>query len=272
MGAAAPSFIEEECYPHPAYKYLDYWTLFFMHIGSADNLLACFIWTTEELKTPWRKVLTTPVLIPVYLAVYLVLFPLTISAFLIWLTFQHYKKPYRYAKSTTLPKNKPKAKSTYTFATANICTLPEFLSRFNNNSDNTGRARAVAKRIAKGQQQSSVPPNSKAPVVPEALDHIEHAVLEEFPAIDILLIQEAWMLHLCQDMAEELITVFPHIVYDVGVNSWNSNRYLGNSGLMIASKYPILDVNFNWYRSKHMHDYFSNKGLLQIKVRQIYFV
>jgi hypothetical protein len=95
---------------------------------------------------------------------------------------------------------------------------------------------------------------------------IDHAILEEFPALDVLIVQEAWIPRCCREMIRELIAVFPHVVYDVGVTSWECNRWLGNSGLMIASKYPILDVNFNCFKDKCFADYYSSKGLLQIKV------
>ena len=266
-------YTEEPCYSSQVYEFVDYLTCWLMRLGSADSLFSCFIWTTEELKAPLWKVLSVPVLIPLYLFIYILLFPVTLTAYLLWISIQHKRKPYRYAKQTKqLPK--PIPKENYSFATANLCLLPEFLSRFNNSSDNVGRARKIAKRIVEQQKQVSpvLPtrrsrkqqnlPNGDMVVEPD----IDHAVLEEFPRLDILIIQEAWTSYCCQDMIKELISVFPYIIYDGIVTSWRSNRFLGNSGLMIASKYPILEVNFNWFKDKCFADLYSSKGLLQIKV------
>ena len=265
----AAQMFEEDRYDSKVLCVLDSIVCFLMTFGSADSLLSSFVWTTEELKTPWRKVFPAPFLIVIHFCIYVLLLPITLTAFFIWLTFQHKRKPYRYIKGN---QQNVQPKREYSFGTTNLCLLPEFLSRFNNNSDNTKRAYKISKRIADQQNEiknsltlskNGKDSQNKKRTISNGIDH---TILEGFPSLDLLLIQEAWMPYCCLIMIKNMLKIFPYIVFDAGINTWKCNKFLGNSGLMIASKYPIMAVDFNVYTDKCFADHYSAKGFLQVKV------
>ena len=94
----------------------------------------------------------------------------------------------------------------------------------------------------------------------------DHSILSEFPDLDFLLVQETWELGSSTEFIRQLHHVFPYIVYDARVDSLTSNYFLANSGTMIASRYPLLDVDFDWFRCSYSQCKLACKGLLQVKV------
>ena len=64
------------------------------------------------------------------------------------------------------------------------------------------------------------------------------------------------------------IQVFPYILHDVGVTSLSSNYFLFNSGLMFASRHPVLNADFKFYKHSVSQCRFTSKGLLMVKVRE----
>lgn len=96
----------------------------------------------------------------------------------------------------------------------------------------------------------------------------DHAILPAFPATDFLLIQETWDIKSAKALAKELHRVYPYIVYDARVDSYSSNLFMLSSGTMIASKYPIIDVRFDFYRCGIKQCRMASKGLLQVKVSE----
>ena len=252
-----PVFKHINPYPNTFLWYLDSFTLLLMRIGSADTFVSCFIWTTEELKTPWRRMFYAMLAAPLYLAFFLAFYPITFIAFLLWLTFQHKKTPYRRIERINLLPYHRTVKDTYGFATMNLCLLVECLARFNNNSDNAGRAKEIGRRLKTQQMRVHINTGDEkrnstsndtyhttyhsdanknnidmqnrgtsGNVLQGKAQDFNHSVLEEFPAVDVLIIQEAFMPHCTRSLASDLLHVFPFIVYDVGVHSWTSNKYV----------------------------------------------
>lgn len=60
--------------------------------------------------------------------------------------------------------------------------------------------------------------------------------------------------------------MFPYIVHDVGVWSTKGNYFLINSGLMVASRHPVLEVEFRVYPRRVSQCVFISKGLLMVKL------
>ncbi|CAH1778654.1 unnamed protein product [Owenia fusiformis] len=94
----------------------------------------------------------------------------------------------------------------------------------------------------------------------------DHNVLTSFPQLDILCIQETWNKGAARSFARELHRYFPFIIYDAYVHGWTINKLSGTSGIMIASKHPILDAKFEHFKSSVSQDVLSSKGLLMVKV------
>ncbi|KAJ8302707.1 hypothetical protein KUTeg_019103, partial [Tegillarca granosa] len=92
-------------------------------------------------------------------------------------------------------------------------------------------------------------------------------VVTHFPTVDFLCLQETWDRDYSKVLIAELHKIYPWILYDVGVTSVKSNYYMLNSGLMIASRYPILDADFKYYEHSCKLCVYSGKGLLMMKVK-----
>ena len=81
--------------------------------------------------------------------------------------------------------------------------------------------------------------------------------------------QEVFDYRAAKKLVDALHGWFGHIVYDVGIDSWQTNRFLMNSGLVVASRYPIVDVAFECYKESQNEDKAVSKGLLIIKVSEL---
>ena len=98
----------------------------------------------------------------------------------------------------------------------------------------------------------------------------DHGTCINFPSdLDFACFQEVFDKRAAQKLVAGLHGFFGHIVYDVGIDSWRSNRFLMNSGLVIASRYPIVDVAFECFKQSQNEDTAISKGLLMVKVRII---
>lgn len=63
--------------------------------------------------------------------------------------------------------------------------------------------------------------------------------------------------------------MFPYIIHDAGITSMKSNYFLFNSGLLFASRHPVLKVDFKCFSTSVAQCRFTSKGLLMVKVRII---
>lgn len=239
---------------------------------SADYVFSSFVQITREQQSCFLKVPKYLMIVPLALLGAIVMMPLAIVALLVWMLIQHKRKPYRFsyvdgAGSTF--------KMTFGIATANICLLPECGSRFNNLFNTRWRAQEIGRRIV--QQQLKYDNDNKQNGTGSSChvhnDHkrcenfdFHHYISETFPSVDFLLVQEAFDLGYTQELVTKLHAVFPYIIYDVGYSSFNSNMYMCNSGMLLASKFPVEKVHFNWYKHSCNQCRFACKGVLQVKV------
>lgn len=101
----------------------------------------------------------------------------------------------------------------------------------------------------------------------ERLGPCEHGISSNFPAhLDFICFQEVFEQRAADRLIHILHNYFSYILYDVGVNSWSVNRFLLNSGLVFGSRYPIVDVVFEYFKESQKEDRFVSKGVLMIKV------
>ncbi|XP_072169144.1 sphingomyelin phosphodiesterase 3-like [Diadema setosum] len=101
----------------------------------------------------------------------------------------------------------------------------------------------------------------------ERLGPCEHGISSNFPAhLDFICFQEVFDHRAANQLVHILHNYFSHILYDVGVHSWKVNRFLLNSGLVFASRYPIVDVVFEYFEESQKEDRFVSKGVLMVKV------
>ncbi len=96
--------------------------------------------------------------------------------------------------------------------------------------------------------------------------HLDHSVKLEFPALDILLIQEVWDVFLARKLMKHLHKEFPYILYDIGEYGLFKNYFCNNSGLFVASRYPITNARFCQFTNRSKQCKLTSKGCIQVKV------
>lgn len=137
--------------------------------------------------------------------------------------------------------NKPEKierQNSYSFGTMNVVMGQEVLGKFNNCSFVYDRLKKIAAQLVK--QEDSLLCNL------QNVDQLSKSksVLSSFPNMDFICFQEVTDRFFALALVSMLRKQYSHFIFDIGVNSLNTNMYLANSGLMIASKYPILKVKF----------------------------
>ncbi|XP_006730143.1 sphingomyelin phosphodiesterase 3 [Leptonychotes weddellii] len=98
----------------------------------------------------------------------------------------------------------------------------------------------------------------------------DHEVSAFFPAnLDFLCLQEVFDKRAAAKLKDQLHGYFEYILYDVGVYGCQgccSFKCL-NSGLLFASRYPIMDVAYHCYPNGRRSDGLASKGALFLKVQ-----
>lgn len=93
-----------------------------------------------------------------------------------------------------------------------------------------------------------------------------------FPAsVDMLCLQEVFDKRAAAKLADTLSPLFGHILYDVGVYACSSgcNFKFFNSGLLVASRYPVMEAQYRCFPNSRGEDALAAKGLLCLKVRTL---
>lgn len=98
----------------------------------------------------------------------------------------------------------------------------------------------------------------------------DHEISAFFPAnLDFLALQEVFDHGATTRLQHQLHRYFPYVLSDVGRYGWksccSSFKFL-NSGLMLASRYPILDARYECYPNGRGEDALAAKGALFAKV------
>lgn len=98
----------------------------------------------------------------------------------------------------------------------------------------------------------------------------DHEISAFFPAnLDFLALQEAFDHGATTRLLRQLHRYFPYVLSDVGRYGWKgccSRFKFLNSGLMLASRYPILDARYECYPNGRGEDALAAKGALFAKV------
>lgn len=106
-------------------------------------------------------------------------------------------------------------------------------------------------------------------VKPSRALHTPLEVSALFPAnVDILCLQEVFDKRAAAKLAEILSPLFGHILYDVGLYACSSGSCFKffNSGLFVASRYPVMEAQYRCFPNGRGEDALAAKGLLSLKV------
>ncbi|KAM9854506.1 sphingomyelin phosphodiesterase 3 [Aulostomus maculatus] len=98
----------------------------------------------------------------------------------------------------------------------------------------------------------------------------DHEISAFFPAnLDFLALQEVFDHSATTRLRQQLHRYFPYVLSDVGRYGWKgccSRFKFLNSGLLLASRYPILDARYECYPNGRGEDALAAKGALFAKV------
>lgn len=103
-------------------------------------------------------------------------------------------------------------------------------------------------------------------------DDVSWEVSSLFPAnVDILCLEEVFDKRAARKLTDALRPLYGHILYDVGVyacqppGTCSSFKFL-NSGLFLASRFPVLEAQYHCFPNGRGEDALAAKGLLSAKV------
>ena len=179
-----------------------------------DHFVSCFIPVTAELKKPWTLFLTFLLYLPIYAAASFLSFPLAVVGFCMIIPIRSTRLPYLYSYNpdTTMC---GETKKRYCIGTANLCLLPDYMSRINNLHNTYRRTTRISEKILQDQFAAKYS-NSQGgtnlsnrmqyevkPPLFQSTPHIAPSgtkvegvtkdfnaqVLEKFPQMDFLLLQ-----------------------------------------------------------------------------------
>lgn len=91
------------------------------------------------------------------------------------------------------------------------------------------------------------------------------------PNVDIMCLQEVFDKRAAAKLVEILSPLFGHILYDVGVYACGSGSGFKffNSGLLVASRYPVMEAQYRCFPNSRGEDALAAKGLLSLKVHML---
>ncbi|XP_066289150.1 sphingomyelin phosphodiesterase 5-like [Branchiostoma lanceolatum] len=103
--------------------------------------------------------------------------------------------------------------------------------------------------------------------VPARREEFPHTVETQFPEnLDFLCCQEVFDQDATRRLVAGLRQHFGHVIYDPGRWSWGTNLWAFHSGLLLASRYPVLAAEFRPFSAARKQDRWAAKGALMVKV------
>eukprot|EP00058_Branchiostoma_floridae_P002024 XP_002587512.1 hypothetical protein BRAFLDRAFT_99405 [Branchiostoma floridae] len=182
-------------------------------------------------------------------------------------------------------------KTKFSICTTNLCLLPDACARFNNLSDGYWRAGEIASRIVASQRRGNLEPpptqngrpngslHGETPYnlrsrkggrpahQPPQREQFAHTVESQFPEdLDFLCCQEVFDQDATRRLVAGLRQHFGHVIYDPGRWSWSTNLWAFHSGLLFASRYPVLSAEYRPFSAARKQDRWAAKGALMVKV------
>nr|XP_056710755.1 sphingomyelin phosphodiesterase 5-like [Euleptes europaea] len=193
------------------------------------------------------------------------------------------------------------------FVSANVCLLPDGLAKFSNLAQTQRRAAQIGQALGRaagqatpsherssrggvcngtggqkyGAMESSPPRACRSYPAADGDVAIEGPLWEgkatppweitaSFPpGMDFLCLQEVFDRDATARLLRLLGPYFEHIIHDVGTCGLlgHATLKLLNSGLFLASRYPVLAVQYHCYPNGRGEDAFASKGLLCAQVQ-----
>ncbi|XP_064297981.1 sphingomyelin phosphodiesterase 5-like isoform X1 [Phalacrocorax carbo] len=240
-----------------------------------------------------------------YVALALLSLPLAVLGLLLWLPVQAARRPFVYQYTAGTAPAEPwdlRQRRTFTFVSANVCLLPSGLAKFSNLGQTPQRANYIAGRLApappgrRGNHASLVEPwggeangyggtlstawqrpasvavempeEAAGPPPVEAAEPAPAVLSERFPPdADFICLQEVFEAGAAASLRRQLGGTFPHVLSEVGARGLRGGRLkLLDSGLFVASRYPLLAARYQAFPNGAREDALAAKGVLAVQV------
>ena len=217
-------------------------------IVTSSMTVSTFMALTPDTRTMLRKLCDMALVGPALGFASLVLLPFAIFGFALWILVNSFCDSKRYSSVEILSKeiSEQKGEGKYSFATMNILLGQDAIGKFNNCSLVYNRIPRIAAEIRNQEKyfmENLSNPNKKLTK--------SESVVSTFPRMDFICFQEVFDRIHSLALISMLRKHYRHFIFDIGDNSLGTNCFLLNSGLMIASKYPIIEVKFHPFSWKN---------------------
>ncbi|XP_054023517.1 sphingomyelin phosphodiesterase 5-like [Dryobates pubescens] len=222
--------------------------------------------------------------------------PLGTLGLLLWLPLQAARRPFAYQYTAGTVPARPwdlRQRRTFTFLSANVCLLPSGLAKFSNLGQTPQRAAYIARQLAPASPEpagdrtslveawrgdansyggtlgtSGQDGGSVVVEMPLMAESASPVLSEHFPDdADFVCLQEVFDPVATTILCRHLAGTFPHLLWDVGARGLRHGqlRVLG-SGLLLASRYPLLAAGYHGFPNGAGEDALAAKGLLLAQV------
>ena len=213
-------------------------------ITIASLTMATYLTLKPDQRSLKTKILNYFVYGPLLATLCFILIPFAILGYCLWVFICVLFESNNYALVSFCKPDEIQTQNCFSFGTMNVLLGQEILSKLNNCSFVYDRLKKIAAQIVK--QGDSVLFNM------ENVDQMlkKNSVLSRFPKMDFICFQEVTDRFFALALVSMLRKHYAHFLFDIGENTLKTNMYLANSGLMIASKYPIVKVKFHPFTKK----------------------
>lgn len=198
--------------------------------------------------------------------------PLALPGLLLWLPLQACRRPFCYQppppcwEPPTPWRPCAEFSRCFVFLTANVCLLPDGLARFSNLPHSQQRAEAIGAALLNGLRPSLYGATGCSP---QRFGEPGGTLMAQMPAgLDFVCLQEVFDIRAARRLVRRLAPNLGPVLYEVGTLGLQPGPYLKvlGSGLLLASRYPLLRATFRCFPNARREDAFASKGLLSAQV------
>ncbi|XP_021544412.1 sphingomyelin phosphodiesterase 5 [Neomonachus schauinslandi] len=268
-----PGALRPSPFPHPVLHVLHRLArgLLFPAYWALDQLLGCW---APAVRPSCQSALTSALgAAATLLLLLLVGLPLALPGLLLWLLLQAWRRPFCYRPppqywAPPAPWRPPAEPARcFGFLSANLCLLPDGLARFNNLRHSQRRAEAIGATLLAGVRPSGYGTTGCSPPGPGTPGGVLTAAV---PAgLDFVCLQEVFDLRAAHRLVSRLEPNLGPVLYDVGSFGLQPGPHLKllGSGLLLASRYPLLRAAFRSFPHARREDALASKGLLSAQAQ-----
>lgn len=267
-----PGALRPSPFPHPVLHALHGLArvLLFPAYWALDQLLGCWAPMARPSCLKWLSAAAGAG--AAFLLLVLIGLPLALPGLLLWQLLQTWRRPFCYQPPPQYwappePWRPPAEPARcFSFLSANLCLLPDGLARFSNLQHTQRRAEAVGALLLAGLQSSRYGTMGCSPPAPGAPSGV---LIATMPAgLDFVCLQEVFDLRAAHRLVSRLAPSLGPVLYDVGTFGLQPGPHLKllGSGLLLASRYPLLRAAFRSFPHARREDALASKGLLSAQV------